>query len=148
MTVHTLQGSGPTADVTEIELDLEAGWLLAWASMLGGSGVGVAPGVSEFAGTSVTEDNGFLGWREHLPVFSPPVLDSVVDVPLIVRVDAGQADAETIPLASPKFAPDTVAGLLMTGVAVSAVVAALHFGFRQMRVREMGRGHQESGSSS
>lgn len=140
MTAYHLRGSAPAVDVAEIELNLEAGWLLFWQSMLGGYGLGVAPGVSEFAGTSVTEDNGFLGWKDQLPVFSPPVWDSLMDLPLIVRVDVNKAEVVTVPLTSPRYAPDTVAGLLMTGVGALAAVAALHFGHRWMRLRGILRG--------
>ncbi|MCK4457224.1 MAG: hypothetical protein KAW39_05750 [Thermoplasmata archaeon] len=140
MTAYHLQGSAPAVDVTEVELDLEAGWLLSWQSMLGGYGLGVASGVSEFAGTSVTEDKGFLGLRDHLPAFSPPQWESHVHLPLIVRVDVNKAEVVTVPLTSPRYAPHTAAGLLIAGVSAGAAVAVLHFGHRSMRLRGIRRG--------
>jgi hypothetical protein len=148
MKAYHLTGSVPSIEVADIEVDLEAGWLLLWGSMLGGAGLGVAPGVSEFAGTSMTEDNGFLGWREHMPAFSSPTSESYARFPVIVRVDADKGEVVVIPLASPRYAPDTVAGLLITGVATFAAVAALHFAHRWMRVRGMRRQRQWVESSS
>ncbi len=135
LTAFSLQGPVPMIESHEIDVDYEQSNLLLLYSLAGGNGIAIEPGISDFAGKSWSEDPGFLGWKYHMPVFWADPTENYVELPLLVRVDLKRLDVVSVPLASPKYPPDTVAGLLLTGVAASGLMATLHFGYRWAKTR-------------
>ena len=143
LTAYLVQGSAPTVKVQEITISFESMGLLFRQSRVGGGGVAIAPGVADFAGMTFSEDPGLFKWKHQLPVFWVYPTENYVALPMFARVDLNKLEITSVSLTAPKYAPDTVAGLLLTGIGSSVAVALLHFGYRWTRMRRSRRSHDE-----
>jgi hypothetical protein len=144
LTTYLVQGPAPTVEVQEIVVDFETAGLLFIQSSMGGAGsAAITPGVADFVGKSSAENLGIFGWKRQVPVFWAHPAEVYADLVLFVRVDLNKPDVISVSLTTPKHPPDTVAGLLLTGIGSSLAVVFLHYGYRWMRMRRSRRNHDE-----